>query len=413
MGKLTQGPPLKRLGAMFCLQNMMWGAQVVLLSGHLSELGFSGLQISYALATSSLAALCSPLLAGWLADRFWPAQTFAGYSYLACAPLLWLAWRQTEFLPLWGIFLAFSLLHTPMMGLTNAIAFHHVGEMRFFGRIRVWGSVGWVGVSWVLSGYLRLWERAAPGESHLGDGLLIAGGLSVLMGLYCFTLPHTPPRRGGGKSLAFTEAFGLLRQRDFAVLMGTAFVISVMSPFSYNFSFIFFVDAQHGPGFADSSASWILSLGQLAELPLIPALGLLISRLGLRWTIFSGILAAALRMVVLAWGEPVWLLVVSQVLNGYYITCFLIASTMAVERLSPDDLRASAQSLLVLCIRGLGPLLGHGLAGFVYDHYQLADGGRDWGAIFLVPSCVLLGGALCFGALFKGPAADGGGDRRR
>ena len=109
----------------------------------------------------------------------------------------------------------------------------------------------------------------------------------------------------------------------------------------------------------------------------------------------------------------VWLLVVSQVLNGYYITCFLIASTMAVERLSPDDLRASAQSLLVLCIRGLGPLLGHGLAGFVYDHYQLADGGRDWGAIFLVPSCVLLGGARCFGALFKGPAADGGGDRRR
>ena len=35
-----------RLGSMFLLQNMMWGAQVVLLSGHLSELGFSGLQIS-------------------------------------------------------------------------------------------------------------------------------------------------------------------------------------------------------------------------------------------------------------------------------------------------------------------------------------------------------------------------------
>ena len=404
--------PHKRLGAMFLLQNAVWGAQVVLLSGHLAELGFSGLQISYALATASLAALCSPLLAGWLADRFWPAQIFAGWSYLACAPLLWLAWLQTEFAPLWGIFLAFSLLHAPMMGLTNAIAFRHIGDMRRYGRIRVWGSIGWVGISWLLSGYLRLWERAAPGQSHLGDGLLIAGGLAVLMGLYCFSLPHTPPEREKGKALAFVEAFGLLRQRDFAVLMGVAFAVSAMSPFSYNFSFIFFVDPVHGPGFAASSASWILSLGQLAELPLIPALGWLIAKMGLRWTVCSGIVAAAVRSLVLAWGEPVWLMVASQALNGYYIACFLVAGTMVVERLSPADLRASAQGLLVLCIRGLGPLLGHGLAGWVYDGNALAGGGRDWQTIFLVPGCVLLAGALCFWALFRGPPADGGAGRR-
>ena len=82
-----------------------------------------------------------------------------------------------------------------MMGLTIAIAFRHIGDMRRYGRIRVWGSIGWVGISWLLSGYLRLWERAAPGQSQLGDGLLIAGGLAVLMGLYCFSLPHTPPER--------------------------------------------------------------------------------------------------------------------------------------------------------------------------------------------------------------------------
>ena len=136
--------------------------------------------------------------------------------------------------------------------------------------------------------------------------------------------------------------------------MGVAFAVSAMSPFSYNFSFIFFVDPVHGPGFAASSASWILSLGQLAELPLIPALGWLIAKMGLRWTVCSGIVAAAVRSLVLAWGEPVWLLVASQALNGYYIACFLVAGTMVVERLSPADLRASAQGLLVLCIRGLG-----------------------------------------------------------
>ncbi len=52
---------------MFLLRNMMWGAQVILLSGHLAELGFTGREISDVLVTRSVAALCWPLLAGRLA----------------------------------------------------------------------------------------------------------------------------------------------------------------------------------------------------------------------------------------------------------------------------------------------------------------------------------------------------------
>jgi len=107
-------------------------------------------------------------------------------------------------------------------------------------------------------------------------------------------------------------------------------------------------------------------LGQLAEIAVIPCLWLLIKRLGIRGTIFSGMLAAALRSAIFALGGVFWLLVV-------------------------------AQSLLVLRIRGLGPLLGHMLAGVVCYYYALADGGHDWGAIFLVPSLVWRGGGVCFG----------------
>ena len=78
---------------MFLLRNMMWGAQVILLSGHLAELGFTGREISDVLVTRSVAR-CVGLywLVGW-PDRYWPAEVFAGYSYLLCAPLLWWARR--------------------------------------------------------------------------------------------------------------------------------------------------------------------------------------------------------------------------------------------------------------------------------------------------------------------------------
>ncbi len=387
---------------MFFLQNLVWGAQIVLLSGHMAALGFSGREISYVAATGSLGAILSPLIGGWLADRFLPGQVFAGLCYLLCAPLLWLAWQQTEFLPLLAALFVFAVLHMPTAAVTNAIAFRHLNDTRLFGRVRVWGSIGWVSISWVLSAYLRLWEGWSPAESHLGDGLLVAAVLALAMGIYCFFLPATPPVRRRSHPLAFLEAFALLRQRDFAVLFGTVFLVSAMSPFSQNFSFIFFTDGHNGPGLAPSTASWVLSLGQLLEIPIMPFLGVWIARLGMKWVIVLGAMAQAVRAAILALGQPLWLLVAAQGLNSVFIVCFIVAAMVVVERLSPADMRAQAQGLLVLSLRGLGPLCGHILAGRVYDHFALASGTHAWTWIFLIPAVASFFFALLFVALFRG-----------
>lgn len=393
-----------RLGGMFFIQNLVWGAQVVLLAGHLDALGFDGAQIGYVLATGALGSLVSPLIAGWLADRYWPGHLVAGICYLACAPLLFIAWGQTEFTPLLLALLAFAVLHVPGAALTNAVAFYHLGDRRRFGRVRVWGSIGWIAVSWGLSLYLRLWEIWDPAADRLGDGLFVAAALSVAMGLYCFTLPHTPIARQGPGPLAFLEAFRLLGRRDFAVLMVVVFAVAAMNPFSYNFSFIFFTDTLNGPGLAPSTTSLVLSLGQLAELPLMPLLALILARLGLRRTIALGIGAQALRSLALAAGEPLPVLIAAQALNGLFIVCFIIASAVAVDQLCPEGMKASAQGLHVFALRGLGPLCGHLFAGRVYDLNALPDGSHDWGVIFLVPALVSAAFGWLFLLLFRAPA---------
>ena len=248
--------------------------------------------------------------------------------------------------------------------------------------------------------YLRLWEQTRPHESHLGDGLIIAAGLSLCMGVYCFFLPATPPARNSQNPLAFLQAFSLLRQRNFAVLLAAAFIIAAMSPFAHNFAFIFFTDDISGPGLAPSATSWVLSLGQMLEIPILPFLGVWIARLGMKQVLLLGAFAQVLRFGILALGQPLWLLVLAQGLNALFIVCFIIAASVAVERLSPADLRASAQSLLVLCLRGLGPLCGHLLSGPVYDYF-VADGGREWAWIFFLPALATLVGVLVLAALFR------------
>ena len=55
-----------RLSVMYFLQFAVFGAQTILLAGHMRELGFDGAQISWVYATGAVAALVSPVIAGWL-----------------------------------------------------------------------------------------------------------------------------------------------------------------------------------------------------------------------------------------------------------------------------------------------------------------------------------------------------------
>jgi len=391
-----------RLSAMFAFSSMILGAQGMLLSGHMGALGFSGQQISYVSASWALAALCSPLAAGWLADRFWASEKFAGWCYLLCVPLLAWGWMQREFSALWVAMALFCLIYLPTRSLANVIALHHLGDFRRFGQVRVWGTLGWIAVSWSLSLYLEL---RGGGEGHLGDGLLLAAGLCAVAGVFAFTLPHTPPGSGKGQGASLRSAFGLLRQRNFAVLVIAAFASALTGPFAYNFGFLFLVDPGR-LGLSPGAANMLLSLAQVAEVFTMLMLSGALRRLGLRWTIGLGLLAHSLRLLCFSAAHTLWMAVIAQCLQGVAFTFFAIGSTVAVDRLSPPQLRASAQGLLLVINSGMGALVGHFSAGRLYDYLILPEGGRDWTAFFLWPGVLALGTALFFVRAFRGGEAE-------
>ena len=390
----------RQLSTMFALTQMATGAAFVLLSGHMGELGFSGRQISYVFATTAMAALISPLVAGWLADHYWPSQAFLGSTLLATAPVLVVAWLQTSFVGFWIAMGLAALIRLPTVTLTNAIAFYHLSDRQRFGHVRVWGTIGWIAISWLLSVYLRIWEIWVPQAHRLGDGLLVAAMMYAIAGIYSFTLPNTPPGNTSQSPYTFLSAFRLLRRRSFAVLVAIAFVSATMSPFFYNFSFLFLTDPDH-LGLSPSVANLAQSLGQVTEVVVLLALASSLSRLGMKRILLLGIAAQAMRFGLLALGRPLWLVVSSLTLHGAVFTFFYVGLVIAIERFSSKEYRVSAQGLLVFARNGIGALCGHFLAGEVYDVCTLPDDSHAWGIIFLVPSCVTVLGLLIFALLFR------------
>ena len=383
-----------RLSLMMFLQFAVWGGWAVLIAGHMSHLGFTERQMSYVYGTTAFGSILSPFVAGWVADRLFPAQIFAGISHFVGAALLVIAWRQTTFGGMWTAIFLHATLYMPTIALTNAVTFHHLRDAKRFGNIRVWGTVGWIAINWGLSWYLRFWETQSPGVSHVGDSLLIAGIVGAVMGVYCLTLPNTPPAKNARNPYAFVEALSLMVNRNFATLLIISFVVAIELPFYYNLTFLFLTEPTTGVGLSESTANVAMSLGQVGELVVMLLLYPSIRRLGMRWTMFLGILAWPLRYTIFAIGRPAWLIVAAQTLHGVCFSFFFVGAMIAVERLSPKDIRSSAQALLVFATNGFGMLVGHFVSGRAHGWFALPEGGHDWTRIFLVPIAVTVFAAV-------------------
>ncbi len=419
LGRPTPAFLTTRLSIMMFLEFAVWGVWSVLLGKHMEHLGFSGKEISLVYLTTALGAMLSPLVAGWIADRFMPNQVFTGLVHLIGAVLLFVAWPLREFKPMFFALLAYAVLYMPTIALTNAIAFYHMKDSRKFGNVRVWGTIGWIIVNWCFSLYLITcagtslgfqasgahfslsWEGLAPAEWRVGDALAAAAIVSLLMGVYCFTLPNTPPSKQAKNPYAFLEAIKLIANRNFAVLLVISFVVAIELPFYYSFTNIFLTDTKAGVGLSPGTANLAMSLGQVAEIALMLLLAPSLRHLGMRRTIVLGILAWPLRYAVFAIGHPTWLVVAAQGLHGICYSFFFAGGMIAVERLCHKDIRASAQGLMVFATNGVGMLVGNLISGQLYDAFIKAGVAHAWPKFFVVPIAVTVLGAVAFALLFS------------
>ena len=107
----------------------------------------------------------------------------------------------------------YGFVYAPTIALTNSLAFHHMPDRdRDFGVVRLWGTVGWIVAGILVGQYLlractpvdgTLEEIKAAQDAGRIFAFNLSAGLGVLMGIFCFTLPNTPPSRNEGSKLAW------------------------------------------------------------------------------------------------------------------------------------------------------------------------------------------------------------------
>jgi len=397
-----------RLSVMMFLQFFIWGAWFVTLGTFLgSNLQAQGPEIGQAFSTQSWGAIIAPFFVGLIADRFFNAERLLGILHLLGAGLMVAMAQVADFASFYPLVLAYMLVYMPTLALVNSVSFGQLAAPeQQFGRIRVWGTLGWIVAGLVIS-YGFGWDaQAALAQGALKNTFLLAGGASLLLGLYSFTLPATPPTSQGerltARQLLGLDALALLKEKNFALFFLASILICIPLAFYYQNANPFLT------AIGVENATGKMTLGQVSEVLFMLALPLFLARFGIRWTLLLGMGAWVLRYVLFAFGDAgsgMWLLLLGIVLHGICYDFFFVSGQIYTNSKAGAAMKSQAQGLITLATYGVGMLIGFAVAGEITARHTDASGAQ-WQEIWLFPALFAGVVLVAFGLFFKGERTD-------
>jgi nucleoside transporter len=397
-----------RLGAMMFLEFFIWGAWFVTMGSYLTgSLAFSGAESAMAYSTQSWGAIIAPFIVGLIADKYVNAERLLGVIHLIGAVLMyWLA-NANEFGAFYPYLLVYMILYMPTLALVNAISFRQMDDpARHFGNIRVWGTVGWI-VAGLLISYAFAWDsQGGLAAGALRNTFTMAAVASLVLGVFSFTLPRTPPQRsgaGGGLREALgLDALALLRDRNFLIFFAASILICIPLAFYYQHANQFLTEIEV------ANAAGIQTLGQVSEVGFMLLVPFFLKRFGMKMTLLIGMLAWAARYVLFAYGnsgELVFMLILGIALHGVCYDFFFVSGQVFTDSKAGPRYKSAAQGLITLATYGVGMLIGFWAAGQLTDAFAVDGGpGHDWRSIWLYPAAFAAIVAVLFALKFKNEA---------
>ncbi|MFA6242588.1 MAG: nucleoside permease [Candidatus Hydrogenedentales bacterium] len=373
-----------QLSVMMFIQFFVWGVWFVTLGTYLGKEGldFSGKAIGLAYSTTNWAAIISPFIVGMIADRFFSAEKVMGLLHLTGAAILLYLSTIVDPRQFFFVAFAYALCYMPTLALVNAISFHQMEDPgKQFPGIRVLGTLGWIIAGFVVS-LLKVENTNMP--------IKLAAGASLLMGLYCFTLPNTPPKSHGKKvtvsDVLCLDALRLLKDWSFSVFIICSLLICIPLAFYYNYTNNF-LNAHDV-----SNAAAKQTMGQMSEVFFMLVMPFFFARLGVKKMLLVGMVAWAVRYFFFAYGTPtslIWMWYIGILLHGICYDFFFVTGQLYVDKKAPEDVRASAQGFIGLVTYGAGMAIGSSVSGYIVDYYELAEPmgkiAHNWTGIWLVP----------------------------
>ncbi|TJY65898.1 MFS transporter [Sphingobacterium alkalisoli] len=398
-----------KLSFMMFLEFFIWGAWFVTLGTFLiKNLQASQFEISNVFSTQSLGAIIAPFIIGMIADRYFNAERILGILHLIGAGLMFQMYQATDMSVFYPYVLSYMILYMPTLSLVNSVSFRQLtNPEKQFSSIRIWGTIGWI-VAGLSISYLFKWDSAlASGEGALRNTFLMASIASLVLGLFSFILPKTPPvkvlsdEKASFASIIGLDAIKLLKDKNFLIFFISSILICIPLAFYY----------QNANPFLDQigleNPTGKMTIGQISEVLFLLLLPVFFTRFGFKKTILVGMLAWAVRYLLFAYGDAgdlSFMLILGIALHGICYDFFFVSGQIYTDSKAGVKYKSAAQGLITLATYGVGQLIGFWVAGFVGEKYkslQETDVAAFWEQTWIIPAGIAFVVFILFLIFFK------------
>jgi PPP family 3-phenylpropionic acid transporter len=317
--------------------------------------GLTASAIGLSLAVVSISRATLPPLWGWVLDRTGGHRLVLGGASLVAGFLLiglLLPGPPGAVIPWMAVYGFFVV---PVLPLLETLTMQGLGkETERYGSVRLWGSAGFIVTSFGLGWLLK--------ASDITVVPLAAGLPFLAVSLLAVTMPRAPRvehARHGRRHVPWR-------------LLGPILFVTMLGQGSHGPYYVFFTLELTARGVHSGVIGALWALGVIAEICLLAFARHLLPRIGLVRGIRWALALAALRWLVLAVTDSLWLIAAVQLLHAVTYGLQHIATVKLVDDVTPDESKTLGQSVLNTTAYGVGVGGGLALAGVLIDSLQWA-----------------------------------------
>ena len=320
---------------------------------YLQSIGLSAGRIAVLMSLGQFMRLLAPLLWSWLADSGGRRVRIVVASTAASLASFSVVFLTQEFV---GLLVGMAIVHffwSASLPLVEALTLGHLAASpERYGRIRLWGSVGFIG--------------AVMGVGLLLDSMPIGSQLwvcwALLLGTFLSTLTLAEVREHAGQVAG--PILDVLRQRK----VGFLFAAGLMMTAAHGALYVFYSIHLVAHGYGKTLVGLLWTLGVVAEIVVFLVMPRISAMFSMRWILLACFALAVLRFMLIGWTvEFIGLLVFAQVLHGASFGAHHAATMAALNRWFVPGQQARAQALYGSVAYGAGGMGGALLAGALWE----------------------------------------------
>ncbi|ARN76110.1 MFS transporter [Oceanicoccus sagamiensis] len=348
--------PYWRLSSFYFFYFALVGAWMPFWPLYLQENGFNAADIGYLAGILMATKIVAPNIWGWLADKTGRRMSIirAG-SLIALVIFLGLFWNIDSFWWMAIIIAGYSFFWNAVLAQFEVVTLSHLGtRYQRYSQIRVWGSIGFI-IAVTLLGY---------SFDYLSISWLPWVIVFLLLGIWLSSLTVNEKEPLQTSDSERRSLKSVLKQPAVIAFLIACFLLQVSHGPYYTFFSVYLED--HGYSRTVTGLLW--SLGVLAEVVVFIVMHKLLQRFSLRQIMFTSLILAVIRWLLLGFYVDDWLIVIiAQLMHAATFGSYHAFAVEMVRRFFTGGLEGQGMAMYSGLSFGAGGAVGAVLSGWVWE----------------------------------------------